>query len=306
MDKQLTFELLKNELDKSEIMVDEPMHNHISFKVGGPADILVRPRTEEEIQKVFKIAKENNIPFIIKGNGSNILIKDGGFRGLVIEIADNFSDYKIEEETMTVQAGALLSIIGKKAMEASLTGFEFASGIPGTLGGALAMNAGAYGGEMKNIVESVRIMDEDGNIKEYSNEEMAFSYRHSRLSDTKHIALSARIKLQKGIYEDIKEIMYDLRLKRTSKQPLEYPSAGSTFKRPEGYFAGKLIQDSDLKGYQMGGAQVSSKHSGFIINYDKASAKDIINLIDHVKERVFECFGVRLEEEVKILGEDEE
>lgn len=306
MDKQLTFELLKNELDKSEIMVDEPMHNHISFKVGGPADILVRPRTEEEIQKVFKIAKENNIPFIIKGNGSNILIKDGGFRGLVIEIADNFSDYKIEGETMTVQAGALLSIIGKKAMEASLTGFEFASGIPGTLGGALAMNAGAYGGEMKNIVESVRIMDEDGNIKEYSNEEMAFSYRHSRLSDTKHIALSARIKLQKGIYEDIKEIMDDLRLKRTSKQPLEYPSAGSTFKRPEGYFAGKLIQDSDLKGYQMGGAQVSSKHSGFIINYDKASAKDIINLIDHVKERVFECFGVRLEEEVKILGEDEE
>lgn len=306
MDKQLTFELLKNELDKSEIMVDEPMHNHISFKVGGPADILVRPSTEEEIQKVFKIAKENNIPFIIKGNGSNILIKDGGFRGLVIEIADNFSDYKIEEETMTVQAGALLSIIGKKAMEASLTGFEFASGIPGTLGGALAMNAGAYGGEMKNIVESVRIMDEDGNIKEYSNEEMAFSYRHSRLSDTKHIALSARIKLQKGIYEDIKEIMDDLRLKRTSKQPLEYPSAGSTFKRPEGYFAGKLIQDSDLKGYQMGGAQVSSKHSGFIINYDKASAKDIINLIDHVKERVFECFGVRLEEEVKILGEDEE
>ena len=306
MDKQLTFELLKNELDKSEIMVDEPMHNHISFKVGGPADILVRPRTEEEIQKVFKIAKENNIPFIIKGNGSNILIKDGGFRGLVIEIADNFSDYKIEEETMTVQAGALLSIIGKKAMEASLTGFEFASGIPGTLGGALAMNAGAYGGEMKNIVESVRIMDEDGNIKEYSNEEMAFSYRHSRLSDTKHIALSARIKLQKGIYEDIKEIMDDLRLKRTSKQPLEYPSAGSTFKRPEGYFAGKLIQDSDLKGYQMGGAQVSSKHSGFIINYDKASAKDIINLIDHVKERVFECFGVHLEEEVKILGEDEE
>lgn len=305
MDKNFAFELLKNELNKSDVMIDEPMHNHISFKVGGPADILVRPRTEEEIQKVFKIAKENNIPFIIKGNGSNILIKDGGFRGLVIEIADNFSDYEIEEDRIRVQAGALLSVIGKRAMEASLTGFEFASGIPGTLGGALAMNAGAYGGEMKNIVESVRIMDENGDIKEFSNEEMEFSYRHSRLSDTKHIALSASIKLQRGVYEEIKEIMADLSHKRTSKQPLEYPSAGSTFKRPEGYFAGKLIQDSNLKGYQLGGAQVSPKHSGFIINYDKASAKDIINLIEHVKGTVYDQFGVHLEEEVKILGEDE-
>ena len=305
MDKNLAFELLKNELSKSDIMVDEPMHNHISFKVGGPADILVRPRTEEEIQKVFKIAKENNIPFLIKGNGSNILIKDGGFRGLVIEIADNFSDYKIDGDTIEVQAGALLSIIGRKAMDASLTGFEFASGIPGTLGGALAMNAGAYDGEMKNIVESVRVMDEDGNIREYTNEEMKFSYRHSRLSDTKNVAISAKIKLEKGEYDHIKEKMEDLSHRRRTKQPLEYPSAGSTFKRPEGYFAGKLIQDSNLKGYQLGGAQVSSKHSGFIINYNKASARDIIDLIEHVKSTVFECFGVSLEEEVKILGEDE-
>ena len=306
MNKQFIYKELLNILDEENIKVDEPMKKHISFKVGGPADFLVKPKTEEELSNIIAFAKRENVPFIVIGNGSNLLVKDGGIRGIVIELSDNFNNYEIDGNIIKAQSGALLAIIGRNAMKNSLTGFEFAAGIPGTLGGALAMNAGAYGGEMKNIVESVRIMDEDGNIKEYSNEEMAFSYRHSRLSDTKHIALSARIKLQKGIYEDIKEIMDDLRLKRTSKQPLEYPSAGSTFKRPEGYFAGKLIQDSDLNGYQMGGAQVSSKHSGFIINYDKASAKDIINLIDHVKERVFECFGVRLEEEVKILGEDEE
>ena len=305
MDKNYIYSSLKNILDEEFILVDELMSNHISFKVGGPADIIVRPRTEEEIKEVFKFVNENNLPFFVKGNGSNILIKDGGFRGVVIELAENFSNFEIEGNYIKVQTGALLSVIGKEAMNASLTGFEFASGIPGSLGGALAMNAGAYGGEMKNIVESVRLMDMEGNIFECSNEEMNFGYRHSKLTDEKLIAISAVIKLEKGNFDEIKEKMDDLAYQRRTKQPLEYPSAGSTFKRPTGYFAGKLIQDSNLKGVMIGGAQVSEKHSGFIINASNATAKDIIDLINHVKDKVYEIHGVRLEEEVKIIGEDE-
>lgn len=306
MDKKEMYDSLKEVISEELIFIDEPMDKHISFRVGGPADILVRPTTEEEIKAVFKFATEKNIPFFVKGNGTNILIKDGGFRGLVIELSDNFSDYKIEGNLITVQTGALLSVIGREAMRASLTGFEFASGIPGTLGGALAMNAGAYGGEMKNIVKSARLMDCEGNITEYTNEEMNFGYRHSRLTDEKKIAISAVIELEKGNYEEIKEKMDDLAYQRRSKQPLEYPSAGSTFKRPEGYFAGKLIQDSNLKGKSLGGAQVSEKHSGFVINHNNATATDIINLIEHVKDTVYSSQGVHLEEEVKIIGEDRE
>lgn len=304
MDKFKIYSLLSEVIDKELIFLDEPMNEHISFKVGGPADILVRPRTEDEIRLVFKFVNDNNLPFFVKGNGSNILVKDGGFRGVVIEIADNFSDFKIEGNKITVETGALLSVIGKAAMEKSLTGFEFASGIPGSLGGALAMNAGAYGGEMKNIVKSVRLMDVDGNIIECSNEEMNFGYRHSKLTDEKMIAISAVIELESGDFDEIKSKMDDLAHQRRSKQPLEYPSAGSTFKRPEGYFAGKLIQDSELKGVGIGGAMVSEKHSGFIINSSNASAKDIIELINHVKETVYNKFGVQLEEEVKIIGEE--
>lgn len=304
MDKKEIYKLLESVLEKDSIMIDEPMKEHISFKVGGPADILVRPKTEGEIKSIFEIVTKNNLPFLVKGNGTNILIKDGGFRGVVIEIADNFSSYKIEGNTVEIQTGALLSVIGKAVMEECLTGFEFASGIPGTLGGALAMNAGAYGGETKNIVRSVRVMDLEGNIFELSNEEMDFGYRHSILSDRKLIALSAKIELEKGDYEEIKLKMEDLALQRRTKQPLEYPSAGSTFKRPEGYFAGKLIQDSELKGCTRGGAMVSKKHSGFVINFDNATALDIITLIEHVKSEVLRCHGVKLEEEVKILGED--
>lgn len=304
MKKEELYDLLKNVIDKSLIFIDEPMKGHISFKVGGPADVLVRPTNEEEIKAVFKLANEKNIPYFVKGNGSNILIKDGGFRGLVIELGENFSDFEIKGTEITVQTGALLSVIGKSALKESLGGFEFASGIPGSLGGALAMNAGAYGGEMKNIVKSVRVMDSTGNIVEYSNEEMDFGYRHSRLSDGKSIALSAVISLYEGDYEEIKDKMNDLSVQRRTKQPLEYPSAGSTFKRPEGYFAGKLIQDTDLKGVSIGGAMVSEKHSGFVINYNHATASDIITLIEHIKSRVFEAHGVHLEEEVKIIGED--
>ncbi len=305
MKKDEIYNSLKEIINEELIFIDEPMDKHISFKVGGPADMLVRPRTEEEIKAVFKFVTEREIPFFVKGNGSNILIKDGGFRGLVIELSDNFSEYKIEGNKITVQTGALLSIIGREAMKASLTGFEFASGIPGTLGGALAMNAGAYGSEMKNIVKSVRLMDSQGNITEYTNEEMCFGYRHSRLSDEKKIAISAVIELSEGHYDQIKEKMDDLAHQRRTKQPLEYPSAGSTFKRPEGYFAGKLIQDANLKGKSVGGAQVSEKHSGFVINYNKATARDIIELIEYVKNAVYTSQGVHLEEEVKIIGEED-
>ncbi|WP_101773931.1 UDP-N-acetylmuramate dehydrogenase [Peptostreptococcus faecalis] len=304
MEKNRLYNSLKSIIDEDLIYIDEPMNDHISFKVGGPADILVRPKTEDDIRAVLKLVNEKNIPFLVMGNGTNILIKDGGFRGLVIELSSNFSNYNIDGDEITVETGALLSTIGREAMNASLTGFEFASGIPGTLGGALAMNAGAYGGEMKNIVKSVRLMDCDGNIVEYTNEEMRFEYRHSRLTEENLIALSAVIKLENGDYEEIKEKMNDLSHQRRTKQPLEYPSAGSTFKRPEGYFAGKLIQDSNLKGFSVGGAMVSEKHSGFIINYNNATARDLINLIEHVKSSVYENHGVKLEEEVKILGED--
>lgn len=304
MTKNELYGMLKDIIDENSIFIDESMKKHISFKVGGPADVLVRPKTEDEIKDIFSFLNDNNIPFLVKGNGSNILIKDGGFRGVVIEIADNFSSFEIVGNDMIIQTGALLSSIGRAAMENNLTGFEFASGIPGTLGGALAMNAGAYGGEMKNIVKSVRLMDEKGKIVEFTNEEMEFGYRHSILSDRKMIAISAVISLKSGKFDEIKEKMEDLAYQRRTKQPLEYPSAGSTFKRPDGYFAGKLIQDSNLKGASMGGAMVSEKHSGFVINYNNATATDIINLIEHIKSTVYDQQGVRLEEEVKILGED--
>ncbi|MDY5437371.1 UDP-N-acetylmuramate dehydrogenase [Peptostreptococcus porci] len=304
MTKNELYGMLKDIIDENSIFIDESMKKHISFKVGGPADVLVRPKTEDEIKDIFSFLNDNNIPFLVKGNGSNILIKDGGFRGVVIEIADNFSSFEIVGDDMIIQTGALLSSIGRAAMENNLTGFEFASGIPGTLGGALAMNAGAYGGEMKNIVKSVRLMDEKGKIVEFTNEEMEFGYRHSILSDRKMIAISAVISLKNGKFDEIKEKMEDLAYQRRTKQPLEYPSAGSTFKRPDGYFAGKLIQDSNLKGASVGGAMVSEKHSGFVINYNNATATDIINLIEHIKSTVYDQQGVRLEEEVKILGED--
>ncbi len=304
MDKEKIYNELKKILDNDEIFIDEHMLKHTTFKVGGPADILVRPRTEEEFCKVFKLLNDEDVPYLVKGNGSNLLIKDGGIRGVVIEIADNFDEIRFEGDRGYVQTGALLSEIGQRAMEEKLTGFEFASGIPGTLGGALAMNAGAYDGETKNFVHSVRVVDREGNIIELSNEEMEFGYRKSTLIKSGYTALSATIQLSHGNYDEIKEKMDDLRHRRESKQPLEYPSAGSTFKRPEGYFAGKLIQDSGLKGYIHKRARVSPKHSGFVINSDGANATEVIELIEHVKATVFEKFGVRLEEEVKILGED--
>ncbi len=304
MNKEFIYNSLLNILDKEDILVDEPMAKHISFRVGGPADILVKPRNEKQVQEIVSFSRNENIPYLIIGNGSNLLVKDGGIRGIVIKIAENFNEFSIENTTVKAQSGAMLSFMGKAIMRSSLAGFEFAAGIPGTLGGAIAMNAGAYGGEMKDIVKSVKLIDVNGNIVELSNEEMQFAYRRSILSKEEYIVLSAVLELKEGNYEEIRDVMKDLTNKRVTKQPLNLPSAGSTFKRPEGYFAAKLIEDSGLKGLTLRGAQVSDKHCGFVVNLGGAKAKDILDLIYVVKSTVYSKFGVMLEEEVKILGED--
>ena len=304
MDKKFIYKSLLDILDKEEIFLDEPMKNHISFKVGGPADFLVKPKNEEQIKKLVTLLKEENIPYIIVGNGSNLLVKDGGIRGVVIKIADNFNHFEVKDKTVFAQSGALLSFMGKAVLNNNLTGFEFAAGIPGTLGGAIAMNAGAYGGEMKDMVKSVRLMDEEGNIFELKNEEMEFGYRKSILSKKDYIVLSAILELQEGNHDEIKNRMRELTKSRVTKQPLNLPSAGSTFKRPEGHFAAKLIEDSGLKGLTLGKAQVSDKHAGFVVNLGNVKAKDILDLIDVVKSTVYSKFGVMLEEEVKILGDE--
>lgn len=304
MNKEFIYKNLLNILDKEGIYLNEPMKNHISFKVGGPADFLLKPKTEDEIKRLIEFLKNENIPYIVIGNGSNLLVKDGGIRGVVIKIADNFNKFEIEDTKVVAQSGALLSFMGKAILNKSLTGFEFAAGIPGTLGGAIAMNAGAYGGEMKDIVKSVRLMDSKGNIIELSNKEMEFEYRRSLISKSDYIVLSAIMELKEGNFDEIKGHMKELTKSRVTKQPLNLPSAGSTFKRPEGYFAAKLIEDSGLKGLTLGGARVSEKHSGFVVNIGDAKAKDIIELINVVKSTVYSKFGVMLEEEVKILGDE--
>lgn len=304
MNKDLIYKELLNILEEDSIKIDEPMKKHITFRVGGPADFLVKPKTEEQLSDIIKFANKENIPYLIIGNGSNLLVKDGGIRGIVIELSDNFNDYEIDGKIIKAQSGVLLSILGRNALKNSLTGLEFAAGIPGTLGGALAMNAGAYGGEMKDVVKSVRLMDTQGNVVEFSNEQMEFEYRKSILSRTDYIVLSAVMELQEGNYDEIKNTMADFANKRTTKQPLSFPSAGSTFKRPEGYFAAKLIDDCGLRGLTLRGAQVSDKHCGFVINMDQADAKSILDLMFVVKSTVNAKFGIMLEEEVKILGED--
>ncbi|MDU7965510.1 MAG: UDP-N-acetylmuramate dehydrogenase [Paeniclostridium sordellii] len=304
MNKEFIYKNLLNILDKEGIYLNEPMKNHISFKVGGPADFLLKPKTEDEIKRLIEFLKNENIPYIVIGNGSNLLVKDGGIRGVVIKIADNFNKFEIEDTKVIAQSGALLSFMGKAILNKSLTGFEFAAGIPGTLGGAIAMNAGAYGGEMKDIVKSVRLIDSKGNIIELSNKEMEFEYRRSLISKSDYIVLSAIMELKEGNFDEIKGYMKELTKSRVTKQPLNLPSAGSTFKRPEGHFAAKLIEDSGLKGLTLGGARVSEKHSGFVVNIGDAKAKDIIELINVVKSTVYSKFGVMLEEEVKILGDE--
>lgn len=293
---------LEKFLDKSSIFINEPMKNHTSFKVGGPVDLLLTPNTEQQIKEILLLLASKKIPFFIMGNGSNLLVSDDGFRGVVIKIYNNFNDCKVEENILNAQSGILLSKLSKIALENNLGGLEFASGIPGTLGGAVTMNAGAYSGEMKDVLISAHVIDKSGNIFEIVNGDLQLGYRTSAIDKQDLIVLSSKVKLNSTPFDEIKGRIDDLDYKRKSKQPLEWPSAGSTFKRPEGYFAGKLIEDSGLRGYQLGGAQVSEKHCGFVINKDNATATDIINLIHHVQKVVNENYGVKLETEVKYLG----
>ena len=289
--------------NKEDIKIDEPLSQYVNFKVGGPADILLTPNTKEQVIQSIKICKENNIPFYIIGNGSNILVRDGGFRGVVI-LMKSLNSIVVNDTVIEVDCGVMLKDVSNAALENSLTGFEFACGIPGTVGGAVFMNAGAYDGEISNVVESVDIIDNDGNIRTLTKDKLDFGYRSSAVMKKGYIVLSAKFKLKKGQVKTIKELVEDLTNKRESKQPLEYPSAGSTFKRPTGYFAGKLIQDAGLKGYSIGGAAVSQKHSGFVINKGNATAKDITDLIAYIQAEVKKQFGVELHPEVRIIGEE--
>lgn len=286
--------------DEKRVKTDEPMKEHTTFKIGGSAEVMVFPESVEEIKNVICVAKKHSVNVFVLGNGSNLLVSDKGIKGIVIKLDANFSSVSSEGDTVYAFSGAHLSKIANVCLENSLSGFEFASGIPGTLGGAVKMNAGAYGGEMKDVVEYVDCIDFEGNISTLTNEELDFSYRHSAIRDDM-IVLGASMKFKYGDKALIKEQMRELNMRRKEKQPLEYPSAGSTFKRPEGYFAGKLIQDSGLKGYTVGGAQVSEKHSGFVINKDNATFSDVVNLIEDVKKTVHDKFGVELSEEVKII-----
>ena len=296
-------EKLQKILGEGKVLVKEPMASHTTFRIGGPADYFVMPETTEELAKVLKLCREELVPYFILGNGSNLLVGDKGFRGVVVQLYKNFDELRIEGTKVTAKAGTMLIRVAKEAGKAGLTGLEFASGIPGTIGGAMVMNAGAYGGEMKDVVTAVTVLTGDGEVKTLTGEEMNFRYRGSVVEDEGYIVLEAVMELKEGCLDDILARIEELSVQRRTKQPIEYPSAGSTFKRPEGYFAGKLIQDSGLRGYRVGGAQVSEKHCGFVINAGGATAADVMQLIQDVSDKVNDQFGVTLEPEVKRIGE---
>ena len=300
---QKVIEKFWNLLGKDRVLVDEPMKRHTTFRIGGPADFFLLPSTVDEVRGILEICREEELPYFILGNGSNLLVSDKGYRGVIIQLYRNFSNISVEGNEICASSGALLSQIAAAARNASLTGFEFAGGIPGTLGGAVFMNAGAYGGELKDVLKEAVVMTEQGEILTLPVEKLEMGYRTSRIKKAGYLVLEARLVLKQGDMDQIRDITKDLTEKRVSKQPLEYPSAGSTFKRPEGYFAGKLIMDAGLRGYQVGDAQVSEKHCGFVINKGNATAADVLTLIENVREKVQEQFGVTLEPEVKFLGE---
>lgn len=302
------------QLPQLGLLRDEPMKKHTTFRIGGPADNYAEPDMSR-ISKLIEIAKACDMPVTVIGNGSNLLVGDKGIRGLVIGIGKGMSEIEVTEAVaqdftaqdnchiITAGAGAILAAVAAKAAEASLSGLEFASGIPGSVGGAVVMNAGAYGGEIKDVLIDATVLTADGELKTVTRDELDLSYRHSIVPEKGYIVLSARFRLTPKPKDEIKSYMAELRAKRVEKQPLEYPSAGSTFKRPEGYFAGKLIMDAGLRGYSVGDAQVSEKHCGFVVNKGEAAAADVLTLIKDVQETVLKQFGVKLEPEVKMIGE---
>jgi len=293
---------LKEKIDASWVCESEPMKLHTTFRVGGPADVLVTPDVKS-LPEVIALCKKHSLPYHVIGNGSNLLVGDKGIRGVVIAMTNRMADIVCEGDVITAGAGATLGQIASLAAGKGLAGFEFAAGIPGTLGGAVVMNAGAYGGEMKDVIVSAVVLDKEGNLQELSVEDLDLGYRHSCIPEKEYVVLKVTMKLQHGDETEIRAKMAELREQRITKQPLEYPSAGSTFKRPEGYFAGKLIMDAGLRGYQVGGAQVAEKHCGFVINKENATAADIVQLMQDVSAKVEEQFGVKLEPEVKMIGE---
>jgi UDP-N-acetylmuramate dehydrogenase len=304
MNTESVYQQLQRYMPAEALRLDEPMKGHTSFKIGGSADIMVLPSKVEDIIVTVEICRQNNCPFFIMGNGTNLLVKDGGYRGVIIKTSANMNGFSIDGENVTGQAGILLSNLSNHIAAEGLEGFEFASGIPGSLGGAVTMNAGAYDGEMKDVVEWAKVVTPDGDIKIYSNDRLEFGYRSSIVQKEDLIVLECCLKLCKGDKGRIEEKIREYTRLRRAKQPLQYPSAGSTFKRPEGYYAGKLIEEAGLRGKRIGGAQVSEQHCGFIINVDNATAADVIALINHIKEQVMARFGVELQPEVKIIGED--
>lgn len=297
------YEELCSAASEQHVLKDEPMSGHTTFRVGGPADYFVTPADTGEIREVIRLCRDRNVPYYIVGNGSNLLVGDRGYRGVIIQVFRYMNQISTEGEIIRAQAGALLSKVAAVACEAELTGMEFASGIPGTLGGAVRMNAGAYGGEMKQVLKCAEVLTPDGEILEIPVEDMKMGYRTSIVSARDYVVLQAVLSLKKGNREEIRAKMEELRKKRVEKQPLEYGSAGSTFKRPEGYFAGKLIEDAGLRGFRVGNAQVSEKHCGFVINRGGATAAEVDELMNEVIRRVEANSGVRLEPEVKKIGD---
>lgn len=303
MIEEKIYQLLEAAAGTDHIYREEPMKNHTTFRIGGNAEVFAAPDSADGVERVLQICREENIPCTVIGNGSNLLVGDRGVCGVVLQIYRNYADIRIEGTDLYVQAGALLGQTAAAAAREGLTGLEFASGIPGTIGGAAAMNAGAYGGEMKDVLVWVKAIDRDGYVRQYAAAELELGYRTSRIQKEALVVLEVKLTLQQGDPVKIRERMEELKEQRVAKQPLEYPSAGSTFKRPEGYFAGKLIMDAGLRGFSVGDAQVSEKHCGFVINRGNATAADVMALVSQVQTIVEEKFGVQLELEVRKVGE---
>ena len=302
-DRPTVAQRLLDVVGEDGVSLSEPLSEHTTFKIGGPADVYVAPDSIESAERAIAVCREEGVPFFVLGRGSDLLVSDLGYRGVIICMADALDDLGVEDEKLVCQAGVTLSDAAEMACALGLTGLEFACGIPGTVGGAVFMNAGAYGGQIADVLESVRVVDASGEVREMGVDELDLGYRHSRIADDGLFVLSATFALEPGDEAEIRATMDDLTERREEKQPLELPSAGSTFKRPEGHFAGKLISDAGLQGYRSGGAEVSTKHAGFVVNAGDATAADVRAVIAHVQDEVERQFGVRLEPEVRFLGE---
>jgi len=303
VENQNLFNQLSRIVGSDCVLIKEPMCKHTTFRIGGPADYFVLPKNREEVKQVLAVCRQEGVPFYLIGNGSNLLVGDKGYRGVIVQLYKNMSDIEISGNCIKAAAGAQLIRISRNAMEAGLSGMEFASGIPGTLGGALMMNAGAYGGEMKDILVEAEVLTEDGEFLTLPAEALELGYRASIIDKKHYTVLGAILQLKEGKKDEIQKRMDELREQRVTKQPLEYPSAGSTFKRPAGHFAGKLVMDAGLRGFTVGGAQVAEKHCGFVINRGNATAEDVLSLMKQVADKVKEQFDVVLEPEVKMIGE---